>query len=217
MVHGRHVSTILRQRFATKEQISTRPSLRQSNTICRNIGPVFSQVCFQVNRVDIYCFYIRPWYFLIGNLRSFWRHEWLKHGTCASQIRELNDELKYFSRTLSWLHRFPMSTILRDANIRPDSNSIRATDVFDAIFKALGTRPNIECVRDQQGNSYLNGIRTCYSKELHLVDCPGRTSLYPTRHYGNSNDFDKVLYIFNCGRRDDFIRFPSVVPATTAK
>lgn len=29
---------------------------------------------------------------------SFWKHEWLKHGTCAVQLDPMNTELKYFNQ-----------------------------------------------------------------------------------------------------------------------
>lgn len=165
---------------------------------------------FQVCHISIVLSerYIKSKTCAAGNLEGFWEHEWLKHGTCAAQIPELNSELLYFRRTLSWLQEYNMSTILSRANILPDGNSIKAIDVFNAVFNALHTRPIIECIQDQQGVSYLSGIRTCYSKELKLVDCAGE----PTTLTAEQNSNVDSLYILNCGQNDEFIRLPSVLP-----
>ena len=29
---------------------------------------------------------------------SLWKHEWMKHGTCAAELKALNSELHYFSK-----------------------------------------------------------------------------------------------------------------------
>lgn len=103
-----------------------------------------------------------------------------------------------------------MTTILKKANILPDGNSIKATDVFNAVFNALHSRPIIECIRDAQGVSYLNGIRTCYSKELKLVDC-ARLHQWAGYRSRSNNDIDAMSYISNCGT-NEYIRFPNAVP-----
>ena len=29
---------------------------------------------------------------------DFWKHEWLKHGTCAVQLKPMDSEIKYFNQ-----------------------------------------------------------------------------------------------------------------------
>lgn len=102
-----------------------------------------------------------------------WKHEWLKHGTCAALLEELDDELKYFGQGLKWREKFIMSRFLDDAGIHPDSNST-VIALNNAIVRGLGKNPSIHCLYDgKHGISYLSEIRICFNKSLELIDCDG--------------------------------------------
>lgn len=102
-----------------------------------------------------------------------WKHEWLKHGTCAAALEELDDELKYFGQGLKWREKFIMSRVLDAAGIHPDSNNT-VIALNNAIVQALGKNPSIHCLYDGKHSiSYLSEIRICFDKSLELIDCDG--------------------------------------------
>ncbi|XP_036335659.1 ribonuclease Oy-like isoform X1 [Rhagoletis pomonella] len=106
-------------------------------------------------------------------LGYFWRHEWLKHGTCAVTLEELDNELKYFKQGLAWREQFLMSNILGNAGIHPDSNNT-VVALQTALLKTLGKNPSIHCIYDNKRDmSYLEEIRICFNKQLELTDCDG--------------------------------------------
>ena len=35
---------------------------------------------------------------------DFWKHEWLKHGTCAVQLKPMDSEIKYFNQGKQIFH-----------------------------------------------------------------------------------------------------------------
>ncbi|XP_067645135.1 ribonuclease Oy [Eurosta solidaginis] len=106
-------------------------------------------------------------------LGYFWKHEWLKHGTCAAALEELNNELKYFEKGLAWRDQYLMSNILGNAGIHPDSNST-VVALQTALVKSLGKNPSIHCLYDNKRDvSYLEEIRICFDKQLELTDCDG--------------------------------------------
>ncbi|XP_036335743.1 ribonuclease Oy-like [Rhagoletis pomonella] len=106
-------------------------------------------------------------------LGYFWEHEWLKHGTCAVTLEELDNELKYFKQGLAWREQFLMSNILGKAGIHPDSNNT-VVALQTALLKTLGKNPSIHCIYDNKRDmSYLEEIRICFNKQLELTDCDG--------------------------------------------
>jgi len=57
-------------------------------------------------------------------LGSFWSHEWLKHGTCASGIPSLSNEHGFFSTVLGLFEKgLNFGQVLRDNNIVPSSST----------------------------------------------------------------------------------------------
>ncbi|KAH8398408.1 hypothetical protein KR215_012199, partial [Drosophila sulfurigaster] len=102
-----------------------------------------------------------------------WKHEWLKHGTCAAVLAELDDEYKYFNQGLKWRENFIMSRVLDAAGIHPDSNNT-VIALNNAIVRGLGKNPSIHCFYDSKTSiSYLAEIRICFNKSLELMDCDG--------------------------------------------
>jgi len=134
---------------------------------------------------------------------TFWKHEWEKHGSCASSLPELSTEVKYFSKGLSWSDEYEMSAILKKAGIVP-GQAYEPHLVFNSVKKVLGKNPHIACFDDKKrGVSFLMEIRICFDKSLKLVDCDGTMVRRWTSHYGRRTPptanftgclSDKVLY-----------------------
>ncbi|XP_023296093.2 ribonuclease Oy [Lucilia cuprina] len=102
-----------------------------------------------------------------------WKHEWLKHGTCAATLEELNNELKYFKQGINWREDYLLSNILGSAGIHPDSNNT-VVALHAALVNGLGKNPSIHCLYDSKNDvSYLEEIRICFNKSLEVMDCDG--------------------------------------------
>ncbi|KAH8402844.1 hypothetical protein KR222_002659, partial [Zaprionus bogoriensis] len=140
-----------------------------------------------------------------------WKHEWLKHGTCAAAIAQLNDELKYFNQGLQWREKFIMSRVLDAAGIHPDSNNT-VIALNNAVVRGLGRNPSIHCLFDgKHGVSYLSEIRICFNKSLELIDCDGVRSpdLVAIKYPGGTVNT-------NCHISSP-VHYPSLVPPVQRK
>lgn len=106
-------------------------------------------------------------------MEALWKHEWLKHGTCAAQLDELNNENKYFGQGLSWLQQYSMSSVLQKGGIVPDQHHT-LINIHKAVVEVLHKNPSIHCIYDQKRDEvFLDEIRICFDKTLSLVDCDG--------------------------------------------
>ncbi|XP_055639295.1 ribonuclease Oy [Toxorhynchites rutilus septentrionalis] len=105
---------------------------------------------------------------------SLWRHEWLKHGTCAAAVlTQLNTENKYFGQGLSWLQQHSMADVLTEGGITPGGN-YTVIGIHKVLIDRLQKDVAIECYHDSETKQqFLNEIRVCFSKELELTDCDG--------------------------------------------
>lgn len=131
---------------------------------------------------------------------SLWKHEWLKHGTCALVLPELSTENKYFGQGLAWLQQYSMAPLLARSGVLPDENH-NVMEIQEAIKNTLNKNPSIHCIKDREtGDTYLSEIRICFSKQLELVDCDGVVRTFE----------ENVLT--NCPA-DTQIHYPSVLPA----
>lgn len=141
-------------------------------------------------------------------LESLWKHEWEKHGTCAAQLPQLDNENKYFGQGLAWLQQYSMSSLLSQANIQPGS----AYEI-QRLAKVLRTMLNhtvaIGCVKDHTtGTSYLFEIKVCFTKDLKLTDCDGIKGSLKDKNWRLMGDV-----ITNCDSKKP-IEYPGLVPAT---
>lgn len=133
---------------------------------------------------------------------SFWGHEWLKHGTCASVLSGLDSENKYFGQGLTWLQQHTMTDLLAKANIQPNKQ-YNIVELNDAIRSVLNRNPSIHCIHEKHtGAVYLSEIRICFSKQLELMDCDG-IHFEGMRYEGD--------LITNCDSKKP-INYPSTVP-----
>lgn len=103
---------------------------------------------------------------------SFWKHEWDKHGTCAAQLSELDNELKYFERGLIWNKNYNIRDILGTNSIVPSDTPYTAEGIYLAVQTLIDKRPILQCVFDSERKELLiSEIRLCFNKSLDLVDC----------------------------------------------
>jgi ribonuclease T2 len=77
---------------------------------------------------------------------SLWKHEWLKHGTCAASIDQLGTQVKYFTVGIDFWQKFNLYEALKQAGITPSlSNSYQAHVIFNAIKAHFGANPLVQC------------------------------------------------------------------------
>lgn len=143
---------------------------------------------------------------------AFWRHEWRKHGTCASVLPELSTELEYFSQGLQWAEDYNMKDILSKGGIKPGNDAAYDVSViWDTVRQVIGANPAVQCARDRKtGEMYIFEIRICFSKSLSLADCDGIKETRGGRNFWSSN------VITNCPLGTPIL-YPSTVPSPNRK
>lgn len=120
---------------------------------------------------------MRKWWPDILNPSStasgFWKHEWMKHGTCAAQAETMDTEHKYFSKALELYSKLNLDGLLRSHNIVPSETYYTLDDIERAIISVHKVQPKIQCVHPATGEQVqeLGQIEICYDTEFNLVDC----------------------------------------------
>lgn len=105
---------------------------------------------------------------------SFWEHEWNKHGTCASIIQSLKNELSYFGSTLKVLSILDIPSKLAKHGIVPDaSKPYSVASIKEALNAELGGAPTITC-----SNGYIGELRLCLNKNMTVFNCGEANPLY---------------------------------------
>lgn len=95
------------------------------------------------NQLDSY------WFSVHGpNAESFWKHEWIKHGTCSVTIPQLQSQLLYFKTGLSLNRKYNIKQILDRARILPGKN-YPIKNIVSTLEGALGVSPQITCIRSK--------------------------------------------------------------------
>lgn len=89
-----------------------------------------------------------------GHYYSFWKHEWDKHGSCATSNEELNSLIKYFQKTLELSDTYNMRIVLANANILP-GGSYQAKEIINGITKVLGKHARVTCFWDKVKNIFI--------------------------------------------------------------
>lgn len=141
---------------------------------------------------------------------SLWKHEWEKHGTCASILAGLHSEDYYFGQGIAWFQSYAMGKLLEDAGIKPN-DSVYVGQIHKGIFQALGKNPVIECYHDaREKKQLLTEIRICFDKDLRLRDCDGAVGLTGVE-YASYKTLTKGTMITNCNPVQE-VEYPSVVP-----
>lgn len=103
------------------------------------------------------------------NAINFWKHEYLKHATCAENDPILADEFSYFNTGLALREKYNIYQYLSSANIIPSNKISYSTAlVFNTVYKIIGYEPAITC----RPNGWLDSVIVCMDKNLGLMNCP---------------------------------------------
>ncbi|XP_054760223.2 ribonuclease Oy-like [Lytechinus pictus] len=110
---------------------------------------------------------------------QFWKHEYVKHGTCAGNLAKFNSQLKYFEGSIDLFDRYDIKSILANGNnpVLPSRNiNYPLSWITTALKKGLGVEPNLYCISKNRVQ-YLFEIRVCFdtSPQSVLIDCTGLT------------------------------------------
>lgn len=109
-----------------------------------------------------------------GDVASFWKHEWTKHGTCAKNNLILKGQLNYFKETLKLFDKYQLMQWLKDSHIVPSNQPYQIQNVFRAIENNVGKKVNIVCIKNKQlPLPVISEVYLCLGKEsLKPIDCP---------------------------------------------
>lgn len=110
------------------------------------------------------------------NASRFWKHEWIKHGTCAAELECMNSQHKYFTKGLEMYKKLDLNSALVKFGIVPSTSYYQVKDIKDAIFKAFGVTPKIQCLPPALEDSaqILGQIEICFTKEIVPRNCTER-------------------------------------------
>ncbi|XP_058242078.1 ribonuclease T2 [Hemibagrus wyckioides] len=115
---------------------------------------------------------------------TFWKHEWMKHGTCAAKAEPMDSQHKYFSKALELYHKLDLDGVLKKNNIVPSENYYKLTDVEGSIASSYGAPPKIQCISHKKESEFqvLGQIEICFDKQFQLVDCEKSTDELQSRN-----------------------------------
>ncbi|GAV00174.1 hypothetical protein RvY_11061 [Ramazzottius varieornatus] len=133
---------------------------------------------------------------------SFWKHEWLKHGTCAQSLPSLSGEYNYFNMALHIRNsKYNLYQALADKGIVPSTTKHSShADFVQALKETYGKSVQVWCAYSKATKlHYITEIRICLTKDFQMMDCPfspsnlsySQTSPCPKRiplQYAPSND-----------------------------
>ncbi|OQR80073.1 ribonuclease DdI-like [Tropilaelaps mercedesae] len=117
------------------------------------------------------------WPSYIQNSNSqFWKHEWLKHGSCSVNHTQIKGMLDYFNTTINLFRSHNISRYLENDNIVPRPEPYKTVAFFNAISNDVNDK-NINVVCKRSGNiSVAVEVRLCVNDTLQPVDCPWKGS-----------------------------------------
>ncbi|KRZ58798.1 Protein enabled -like protein [Trichinella nativa] len=133
---------------------------------------------------------------------SLWRHEWLKHGTCAFGTLDSTSVFKYFQLGIQLKLLYSVDLILKMNGIVPTlKNSYKASDFALAIKKATQVWPTVSCTFKKCYKRWLLAdIRLCFTKTLLSEDCFASKSFlkFQPDHNNSTEDSTTLPQICKC-------------------
>lgn len=97
------------------------------------------------------------------NSEIFWKHEWLKHGSCSLDV--LPTEINYFATALKMHNKYNLTNILRSGGIIP-GNVYPLWQMEMVLISNLKSKVRLMCE-----NGELNMVEVCLNKNLVNIDC----------------------------------------------
>jgi len=136
-----------------------------------------------------------------GGSASFWAHEWMKHGTCSSDVTSLQSELGFFKTTLALRQARDVRAALDKASIVPSSGRSYSKSVVAAALKPItGFVPLLGCIF-VDGTQYLHEVSFCLSKSLQDIECDPSIVHLSGDETSNCEDSEKMVLVPPSGQR----------------
>ncbi|XP_040285375.1 ribonuclease T2 [Bufo bufo] len=115
------------------------------------------------------------------NCSDFWKHEWIKHGTCAASLSSLDSQHKYFSKGLELYATVALNSVLEKYGIKP-SKKYQVKEIKDAILNTYGIVPKIQCLPPHPSEDFqtLGQIELCFTKDFKMENCTATEEIQGT-------------------------------------
>lgn len=119
-----------------------------------------------------------PSYSTPDDYAAFWKHEWEKHGTCATSLSFLSSEHKYFEVSLSLNIKYDIFKALNQGGrITPTSDKVyQVKDIEVALFKVFKVHPTVYCLPVKPSEQMLSYVELCFDKTLTPINCLNSTA-----------------------------------------
>jgi len=126
----------------------------------------------------------------------FWGHEYGKHGTCATDIPQLNGEFKFFNTTLGLRATHDIGTALSKAGITPSKTAkYTAAQIRTALQSTgAGNQPLLGCI-NSSGNQYLHEVSFCLDKTLKTTQCDEGIRTLPNDEVSDCTDSKPIMLL----------------------
>ena len=99
---------------------------------------------------------------------SFWKHEYEKHGTCATGFPGLETEEKFFKSALHLREAYDMGTVLKRIKVSPSyTKRYNVKRLYISISKLMKSKPTIWCAKTK-GVQHIAQIGFCFDREMTL-------------------------------------------------
>ncbi|VDK76326.1 unnamed protein product [Litomosoides sigmodontis] len=142
-----------------------------------------------------------PNLFALRSVSSLWKHEWEKHGTCAATVEAVNDEVKYFNKSLTLFEQFDIFRMLEKQKIVPSKEKSYDMMLLNrSLISAYGKNVKFHCIQDKEKKWFLSDVRLCLTKNFKLMDC--KTKLWKWK------SLKKSLLIYQPCPIDDIFYLP---------
>ncbi|XP_036392478.1 ribonuclease T2-like [Megalops cyprinoides] len=133
---------------------------------CCQCWPIFPS---DLEELEPELFHLWPTLLKTTSNFTFWRNEWIKHGSCAACVEGMNSPTRYFKLSLSLRGRFDIDQALMDAGIKPSCNhTYQFANLYSALAPTMGDKIEIQCLTDDQEREVFTQVKIPLFKNLTL-------------------------------------------------
>ncbi|XP_037273962.2 ribonuclease Oy [Rhipicephalus microplus] len=113
-----------------------------------------------------------------SNNNIFWKHEWQKHGTCATIVPELDGLYNFFNETLTLYLKYNITEYLLNSGVVPTSEkTYQLQTIKNALHDDIKGAANFVCYSSRNYSApVLAEIRFCLDRQLQPIDCKAKHS-----------------------------------------